>query len=77
MLFWEEPVVSAFVRACAAAFARVEIDHVHVHTGLPPHTSNLFLSVVFSALAAQAWAKELYFALIDIQLDGVRPCLRQ
>ena len=29
MLFWEEPVVSAFVRACAAALARVEIDHVH------------------------------------------------
>ena len=29
MLFWEEPVVCAFVRACAAAFARVEIDHVH------------------------------------------------
>ena len=30
MLFWEEPVVSAFV--CAkrmAALARVEIDHVH------------------------------------------------
>ena len=26
-------------------------------------------------LAAQAWTKELYFALI--QLDGVRPCLRQ
>ena len=37
MLFWEEPVVSAFVRACAAALARVEIDHVHVHTGLSPH----------------------------------------
>ena len=29
MLFWEEPVVCAFVRACAAAFVRVEIDHVH------------------------------------------------
>ena len=36
MLFWEEPVVCAFVRV-GTTVAGGEIDHVHVHTGLPPH----------------------------------------
>ena len=36
MLFWEEPVVSAFVRA--AAFARGKIDHVH---GVCVHIRNM------------------------------------
>ena len=75
MLFWEEPVVSAlwlFVRT--AAFARVEIDHVHVHT----HHERIHL--IYSCrwfflrlfIAAQARAKnmgqaeELYFAMVDV-----------
>ena len=66
MLFWEEPVVSAFVRA--AAFARGKIDHVHgvcVYTYEAwMYTSNL--SVFFLRSCAMGQAEELYFALIDV-----------
>ena len=42
MLFWEEPVVSAFVRA--AAFARGKIDHVH---GVYTHTKHGCIHLIY------------------------------
>ena len=72
MLFWEEPVVCAFVRV-GTTVAGGEIDHVHVHTGLPPHGRIhlihrcFFSAPVYScASATMGQAEELYVALIDV-----------
>ena len=73
MLFWEEPVVCAFVRA--AALARVEIDHVH---DVSVSTKHECIHLIYSCrwfflhlfIAAQArtmgQAEELYFAMVDV-----------
>ena len=45
MLFWEEPVASAFVCACAAALARVEIYHVH---DVSVSTKHEFIHLIYS-----------------------------
>ena len=60
--------MSAFVRT--AALARVEIDHVHVHTHHGRihliYSCRWFFLRLFIAARTMGLAEELYFALIDV-----------